>query len=120
TGALVVDGVAKFDGTNWVKVGGPFYPATVQAVQDGQHLYLAGIISSVMAPSPHVNNATYGIAEYDGTNWTVLGAGLNIFASDFPTVRSLVATEDGIVAGGHFSNEATLNYNAGDLILVAW
>ena len=115
-GGVVVNGVAKWDGTAWsalsgpagTGVGGPSFPTVnALAVYDdggGPALYAGGRF--ITAGGVTVN----GVAKWDGTAWSALsgsaGTGIGGVASG-REVRALAAYDDGggpaLYAGGFFT-----------------
>jgi hypothetical protein len=97
--------LARWDGTDWRRVEGPFYPTFFPWLQPfaerNGKLLLAGRLNNVMSPPPDAGSAHYGIAEFDGQQWRILGAGLH----GSEVVRSLAVLGDDVIAGGHFSRE---------------
>lgn len=124
-GTVPANRIARWDGSSWTAVGSPLPgqdpgvdgPVTALTVFDdgtGDSLYVGGLFSTADG-TVVVSN----IAEWDGTSWTALGAGVNgqvwsltTFDIDFlgPIDPVLVAGGDFIVAGGVTANRiATWN-----------
>ncbi len=107
-GPAPVGDLERFDGTNWLRVAAPFWLVRAGPVQYQTKQYFAGVLNNIM----HLNVAAgfpeeYGVAAWDGVEWTMLGAGLHIDSSGtIPSVRSLAAVGPNLIAGGHFHDVA--------------
>ncbi len=90
-----VSNVYKFDGSNWVQVGGDFngatWTSTKQLLNYNGHLISGGRYSLVNGK--RINN----IASWNGQSWDSLGAGLN------GSVYNLAVYKDELIAAGDFS-----------------
>ena len=100
-GGLPVNMIAKWDGSNWSRLGGGLSGGNVNALAahddgGGEALYAAGTFTS--ADGTAVNR----IARWDGSNWSAVGSGLD------STVFALAVYNDGggeeLYAGGSFLN----------------
>jgi hypothetical protein len=106
-GPAPVGDLERFDGTNWVRVGAPFGLVRAGPVQHQTKLYFSGALNNVMHLNPAAGSWEYGVAAWDGAEWTMLGACLSIFSlATIPTVRSLVAVGPNLIAGGHLHDVA--------------
>lgn len=99
-GGVLAGGIAKWNGQRWARVGngtdfGGIQDLTVFDDGSGPALYAAGVLSG---------SSEYSVSRWDGSNWTVLGGGMN------GMVRSLISFDDGtgeaLYAGGGFSSVA--------------
>ena len=86
-------GIAKWDGTNWVTMGGKAYnPVLVFHVFNGE-LYAGGTFTSI-------NGNSYGrMAKWDGTAWSALGTGIGS-----GIVETITNHNGDIYAGGLFTS----------------
>jgi hypothetical protein len=92
TNTLVVNSVARWDGSGWSALGGGVNgPVYSLAVNDAGHLFAGGAFS--LAGKAPVSN----VARWNGSSWTGLGSGLN------STVLTLAVAEEKLYAGGYFS-----------------
>jgi len=78
-GGLLVNGIARFDGTSWSPVGPGFLVPDVRGLQvfddgSGEALYAVGRFSSLWSDPPEPMR---GIARWDGTSWSDVGGSLN-------------------------------------------
>ena len=99
-----IGGLARVSGTNLVQEFAPYYPVT-GVVKHNQFFYFTGTRDDPAMP------ATYGVSRWDGTNWSLLGAGL------VGPVRSLLVDDEGLLAGGHFGDMA---FPIGNELIVRW
>jgi hypothetical protein len=103
-GAVVANGIARWDGTSWVALGsGVAGSADAMAVFDdgtGAALYVGGFFSTAGGVPAS------GIARWDGTSWTALGTGL-INGESTGSVDSMAVFDDGsgeaLYVGGGFT-----------------
>ncbi len=108
-GGVAANCIAKWDGTSWSPLGagvdGGFLGPSVNALvrfqdSDDAHpaLYVGGSFNVAGSIS------TQGIAKWNGTQWSNLGAGVD---GDYPVVYALAGFDDGsgsaLYAGGWFS-----------------
>lgn len=124
-GSTTVNGIARWNGSAWVALGGgitaagayPTIRALLPVTESGQNkLYAAGLLSAVgtvtapAIPMPEApgGQALLAVAAWDGSAWTTLGSGLACTANE--SGRALATfDEDGdgtasLVLGGHFTN----------------
>src|SRR6185369_9429344 len=92
-GPLQVNGVAKWDGTNWSSLGngidGSFFSVAALAV-NGSDVYVGAYFDSVSGV-PATN-----IARWNGKNWMPLGGGAN------DLVTAIAVKGNHVYAGGYF------------------
>ena len=97
-GALTVDNIARWDGTNWSALGGGFPGAVVSGVAwDGSSLYACGSFQE--------GNGAPGnrIARWNGVNWSPLGTGLNGLGNEVAIFNSLVCVGGSFTSAGGVS-----------------
>ena len=121
-GGIIVNGIAKWDGSTWSAVGGGVghgQPGSrlvrgliVHNDGRGLALYATGQFASAGGvPAP-------GIARWDGESWSALGEGITSEPGSTPTGRRLVVFDDGsgpaLYVGGTFTfaGGETVNYIA--------
>src|SRR5216684_45618 len=101
-GGVVVNNIAKWDGTQWSAlgsgVGASVNALTVFDDGSGSALYVGGGFS-------HIGGERFNfIAKWDGTQWSHLGSGMN---GEFASVLALTVFDDGsgpaLYAGGGFT-----------------
>lgn len=92
-GDVEVNGLARWDGSNWHAVGGGVASGrSVNALAVvGENLYVGGDFTT--AGGVTVN----GIARWDGSNWHALGAGFDY------AVSTILPAEQGLYVGGSFT-----------------
>jgi hypothetical protein len=91
--------VAQWDGTNWSGVGrfGGVAAGTPYALAvSGQTLYVGGDFTSILTVETNNLTANY-IAEWDGSDWTAVGLGMN------DAVQTLAVFGGTLYAGGQFT-----------------
>jgi len=96
-GAVSATNVARWDGTSWSALGpgvaaGSLFPdVPVYALAaSGTHLYVGGDFTEAGGV------AATNIAQWDGTNWSALGSGMDTM------VYALAASSNALYAGGQF------------------
>jgi len=100
-GGIVASNIAKWDGSNWSAVGsglrGPSFPSSPVvssiALDSNGDLYASGTIYGVGGGAP----TFFGVARWDGTNWSGMGDGIS------SSVQALGATNGIVFATGSFS-----------------
>jgi hypothetical protein len=98
-GLVVVNNIAKWDGTSWSPLGsgtGSLYrPVNALAIDASGNLYAGGNFSTAGGV------AVSCIAKWDGTSWSPLGSGTG---GDYPKVNALAIDASGnLYAGGDFT-----------------
>ena len=98
-GGVVASNIAEWNGSNWSAVGsglrGPAFPTPVVlslSLDSNGDLYASGTIYGVGGGAP----TFFGVARWDGTNWSGLGIGI------YNSVHALVATNGSLFAAGSF------------------
>jgi hypothetical protein len=103
-GAVVANGIAKYDGTTWSALGiglnGAGKSLTVFDDGSGPALYVAGEFSTAGGV------LTGGLARWNGTHWSRVGS--SPFA---PPPISLLGTDHGLYIGGQFASVAGCGAN---------
>ncbi len=102
-GGLPATNIARWNGSSWSAVGGSLPgvitlappPAVSALLMHEGWLYAGG--SFLRTGGLEVN----GLAQWDGTNWSEFGAGVNRGTAGF-SVAALAMTSSGLGAGGHF------------------
>jgi len=119
-GTMRVNGVARWDGTEWHAVGegltgwGGLFgtPVRALAVDDGGTVYAGGGFSERGNEADSLNR----VARFDGSAWEQVGSGLGDPTTAFPAVEALVVDGTGtLYAGGRFQASGdgeTVNYVA--------
>jgi hypothetical protein len=95
-GGTLVNGIGRWDGTNWNDVGGGVtdngQPGTVSAVVvSGTNVYVGGAFTAAGGVSAS------NVAKWNGTSWSALGTGANGFVS------TLLVAGTYLYVGGRFS-----------------
>ena len=94
-GFIVAGNLARWNGSDWVPTASANYDVTALFPRGG-HLIAAGAFTSL-------GTATNGIADYDGTTWRALGAGLSRPGAPHAGPVSLLASyRDDLIAVGGF------------------
>lgn len=108
-----VQGIAKWDGSSFTTMNGPF--ATIQALGvfddgsgHGRELYAGGTWNSTA-----FGVAAKGIVRYDGTSWRDVGPGLGLGFTDGQSteVHTIRKFGESLYVGGLFGNAGTLAVN---------
>ncbi len=97
---LVVNCIARWNGTNWFALGaglaGSYTSGTATAARamlaSGTNIYVGGNFTNAGGV------AAKGMARWDGTNWSALGTGLDA------TARALAMIGTDLYVGGSFTN----------------
>jgi hypothetical protein len=110
--------IAKWNGSSWSSVGsgiggGPVYPLVSSlAVFDdgtGAGLYAMGVFNT--AGSTNAKN----IARWNGSNWSALGSGVELYTTDLRTPTAMAVFDDGggqaLVVGGSFRTSSGMAAN---------
>jgi hypothetical protein len=92
SGATSIRRLARWDGSNWVEVGGGTDALVSALASQGTALYVGG--SFIFAGGTLANR----VARWDGANWSALGSGMNNSVAALGVVNNLV------YAGGSFTN----------------
>lgn len=113
-GSVSANNIARWDGTAWAAlsdgVDDPDYvPQVAALIVRGTDLFVGGAFG--WAGSTNANN----IAQWDGTNWTPLGTGLERRYGDVP-VTALTMFGGQLLAGGQFIWAGDIDVNN----LAAW
>ncbi len=99
-GSIPANNIAIWDGTQWSTLGDGLNGPVRDILVSGSDIYVGGQFTEAGG------NITYSIARWDGTSWHPLGSGINQsnnFAA-IATVNSLLASPDGLYAGGQFTH----------------
>ncbi len=111
-GSVPVNSIAKWDGTSWKRLGSPSAGVfgggqTVRALAvSGSDLYVGGNFTSAGAVSAN------GIAKWDGTSWSALGAGLSGSSDGNNTTAFAMAVNGSdVYVGGNFTNAGAVSAN---------
>ena len=91
TAGTIANRVAKWDGTNWSRLGTDFNSQVIWVETYNSELYVGGKFTA--AGTGSANN----IASWDGTNWSALGSGMD------SQVVALSVYQGSLFAGGQFS-----------------
>lgn len=105
--ALALNGVARWDGSNWYNLGSglgnPFLTTSLAFDHSRNLLFIAGFFSSASGVSAS------NIAQWNGSNWSNLGSGLSNIVSSIAVDESrglLYAVGSFSYAGGVFTQYA--------------
>jgi trimeric autotransporter adhesin len=93
---VFLEGLGRWDGTNWFSVGAPLRYGIRSLTHHQNHLYVAGTLKYIMAPY----SDTPGIVHFDGEHWNVIGNGLA--SSSVGRVQAIFSSPYGVLAGGQF------------------
>jgi hypothetical protein len=97
-GDLQVNGIVKWDGTQWTALGGGMDNAVrALAVFNGE-LIAGGWFTSAGSVS-----ANY-IAKWNGTSWSEMSGGMTCSSFPYPSVISLAVHNGELIAGGRFTS----------------
>ena len=92
SGSASVRNLVRWDGSNWIEVGGGSDGQVYSLASQGNDLYAGGNFATVGGVPAN------RIARWDGANWSALGSGMNNTVSALGVVGNLV------YAGGSFTN----------------
>lgn len=106
---IPVNGIAKWDGSNWSALGGGFpgpsvvvYALAIHNDGSGPALYAGGSFSSANGAPGN------SVAKWNGTSWSSLGAGIaELFPGGPGQVYALASYQGSLYVGGYY-------YGAGD------
>lgn len=98
-GGIVVNHIAKWDGSAWSGLGSGINGNVNALAVLGMDLYAGGSFTTAGGVSAS------SIAKWDGTNWSALGTGIN------GTVNALAVINDDLYAGGNFNMAGGINTN---------
>jgi len=93
SGGAQVRNLARWDGSNWIEVGGGTDAPVYALASDGTSLYAGGIFTSAGGISAN------RIARWDGANWFPLGSGVSN-----NTVSAIGVLNGRVYIGGTFNN----------------
>ncbi len=106
-GGTPVNHIAKWNGSSWSAVGAGMEQSVSALAMSGSNLYAGGTFTIATNNGGAIITATH-IAKWDGTRWSALGSGMNIFNS----VSTLAAVGGDLYAGGYFTADKGANYVA--------
>jgi len=97
--AVTVNGIAKWNGTNWSALGSGLSGTAMALAFSGNSLYVGGDFTS--AGGTAANN----IAKWDGASWSALGSGTGAayFAPIAPMVFTMAEMSGDLYVGGSFA-----------------
>jgi len=109
-GSVSLNGMAKWDGTQWSPLGLGFSSSTsyinAMICDAAGNLYVGGNFSSIGGVA--ANN----IAKWNGTAWSAVGGGINPVLASFAAVDALAVDANGnLYAGGAFEQAGTTPAN---------
>ena len=99
-GSIPANNIAIWNGTQWSTFGDGINGPVRDILVSGSDIYVGGQFTEAGG------NSAYSIARWDGTSWHQLGSGINQ-SNNFTaiaTVYSLLASPDGLYAGGQFTH----------------
>ena len=108
-------GIVKWNGTNWVTVGGGAHSNVYSIITSGSDIYVGGLFRYVKNSDGSKVPNTMRIAKWDGTNWHPLGEGIGGNA-----VLSMLKDGNDLFVGGVFTfvktNNGSFLHNANNIV----
>ena len=99
-GTIPANNISVWNGSQWSALGDGLNGPVKTILVEGNEIYVGGQFTTAGT------NAAYSIAKWDGSSWHPIGSGIhqsNNFVS-IATVNSLLASPDGLYAGGQFTH----------------